>query len=121
MLVEIAPREKDACVTVTDTVRGISPQHLANIFRPFFTTKGNGTGLGLSLARRIVEEHHGRINVTSTVTSGTASITSSGAGIPGQLDLNGGQGILSAKHAHQARGWSRPRRWFEISRHWRGE
>jgi signal transduction histidine kinase len=69
--VEIAPRESYACVTVTDTGRGIAPQHLTNIFRPFFTTKGNGTGLGLSLARRIVEEHHGRIEVTSTVGKGS--------------------------------------------------
>jgi len=76
--VEIAPRQncgniKDGCasVVVTDTGRGISPQHLSNIFRPFFTTKGNGTGLGLSLARRIVEEHQGRIDVTSTVGKGS--------------------------------------------------
>jgi two-component system sensor histidine kinase HydH len=69
--VEIAQREDYASVVVTDTGRGIAPQHLANIFRPFFTTKGNGTGLGLSLARRIVEEHHGRIEVTSTVGKGS--------------------------------------------------
>ncbi len=61
----------DAVITVSDTGRGISPEHLANIFRPFFTTKGNGTGLGLSLARRIVEEHHGRIEVTSSSGKGT--------------------------------------------------
>jgi len=71
VLVDIGPSESYACVTVTDTGRGISPQHLANIFRPFFTTKGNGTGLGLSLARRIVEEHHGRIEVASTVGKGS--------------------------------------------------
>lgn len=61
----------DAVITVTDTGRGISPEHLHNIFRPFYTTKGNGTGLGLSLARRIVEEHHGRIEVTSSSGKGT--------------------------------------------------
>ena len=61
----------DAVVEVTDNGRGIAPEHLPNIFRPFYTTKGDGTGLGLSLARRIVEDHHGRIDVTSTVGKGT--------------------------------------------------
>ena len=61
----------DAVITVTDTGRGIPAEHLPNIFRPFYTTKGNGTGLGLSLARRIVEEHHGRIEVASSSGKGT--------------------------------------------------
>jgi signal transduction histidine kinase len=61
----------DAVITVSDTGRGIPPEHLPNIFRPFYTTKGNGTGLGLSLARRIVEEHHGRIEVESSSGKGT--------------------------------------------------
>lgn len=69
--VEILAEEEEAKVTIKDTGRGISPEHLPNIFRPFYTTKGNGTGLGLSLARRIVEEHHGRIEVTSIVGRGT--------------------------------------------------
>ena len=69
--VEIGSRDTYATVVVSDTGRGISPQHLPNIFRPFYTTKGNGTGLGLSLARRIVEEHHGRIEVSSVVGKGS--------------------------------------------------
>ena len=60
-----------AVIEVADTGRGISPELLPNIFRPFFTTKGDGTGLGLSLARRIVEDHQGRIDVASTVGQGT--------------------------------------------------
>jgi hypothetical protein len=60
-----------AVVTVSDTGRGIPAEHLPNIFRPFYTTKGNGTGLGLSLARRIVEEHHGQIEVDSSSGKGT--------------------------------------------------
>lgn len=69
--VEIGSRGDCATVVVSDSGRGISPQHLPNIFRPFFTTKGSGTGLGLSLARRIVEEHHGRIEVSSLVGKGS--------------------------------------------------
>src|ERR1017187_2592370 len=69
--VEIGSRDDCASVVVSDTGRGIQPQHLPNIFRPFYTTKGTGTGLGLSLARRIVEEHHGRIEVSSVVGKGS--------------------------------------------------
>ena len=69
--VEIGSREGYASVAVSDTGRGISSQNLPNIFRPFYTTKGAGTGLGLSLARRIVEDHHGRIEVTSAVGKGS--------------------------------------------------
>ncbi|MFZ1917091.1 MAG: ATP-binding protein [Terriglobales bacterium] len=61
----------DAIVTVSDTGRGIPAEHLPNIFRPFYTTKGDGTGLGLSLAKRIIEEHHGRIEVESKLDKGT--------------------------------------------------
>jgi signal transduction histidine kinase len=69
--VTIGRQQNFATVEVRDNGRGILPQHLSNIFRPFYTTKGNGTGLGLSLARRIVEEHQGRIEVTSEVGDGT--------------------------------------------------
>ena len=68
--VEISLLDGDAAITVVDTGRGIAPEHLANIFRPFYTTKGNGTGLGLSMARRTVEDHQGRIEVTSEIGKG---------------------------------------------------
>jgi signal transduction histidine kinase len=69
--VEISPLKGDAAIVVIDTGRGIASEHLPNIFRPFYTTKGYGTGLGLSLVRRIAEEHHGRIEVTSELGKGT--------------------------------------------------
>jgi len=72
--VEVEPRADYAAITVADSGRGIPPAVLPNIFRPFYTTKGNGTGLGLSLARRIVEEHHGRIEVNSSPGQGTSFV-----------------------------------------------
>jgi signal transduction histidine kinase len=69
--VTIKSHGPNAVIEVADTGRGIAPEHLPNIFRPFYTTKGDGTGLGLSLARRIVEDHHGRIDVTSILGEGT--------------------------------------------------
>ncbi len=69
--VALSAQDGFAVVRVSDTGRGISPSHLPNIFRPFFTTKGQGTGLGLSFARKIVEEHGGKIEVSSTPGQGT--------------------------------------------------
>jgi len=69
--VTVKSHGKMAAVEVADNGHGIAPEHMPNIFRPFYTTKGDGTGLGLSLARRIVEDHQGRIDVTSTVGKGT--------------------------------------------------
>lgn len=53
-----------AVIEVADTGKGIKKKDISNVFRPGFTTKKRGWGLGLSLAKRIVEEyHHGRIFV----------------------------------------------------------
>jgi signal transduction histidine kinase len=48
-------------VTVTDCGGGIGPEHMPHLFESFFTTKMEGMGLGLFLARSIVESHHGKI------------------------------------------------------------
>ncbi len=50
-------------ITLADEGHGISSQHASEIFKPFFTTKSSGTGLGLSNAHRIIEAHGGRIDV----------------------------------------------------------
>jgi signal transduction histidine kinase len=64
--------ERRVRVTVEDTGKGISPEHVSRIFDPFFTTKavGEGTGLGLSIAYNIVTALHGRIDVHSEVGKG---------------------------------------------------
>jgi signal transduction histidine kinase len=69
--VSLQSDEDEVLISVADEGKGIAPEHLPNIFRPFFTTKGHGTGLGLSLARRMVEAHGGHIEVTSVVGKGS--------------------------------------------------
>lgn len=63
--VEDAPAK--VTIYVSDTGKGIRKKDIGNVFRPGFTTKKRGWGLGLSLARRIVEDYHkGRIYVKSS-------------------------------------------------------
>jgi len=59
-----------AVIQVSDTGRGISPESLPKIFKPFFTTRSEGTGLGLSLAKGIVQSHGGDIEASSTLGKG---------------------------------------------------
>ena len=58
-------------VTVIDRGPGIAPQHRERLFTPFFTTKRHGTGLGLALCARIIEEHGGEIRFPPVRKGGT--------------------------------------------------
>ncbi|MGE0393908.1 MAG: ATP-binding protein, partial [Vicinamibacterales bacterium] len=58
-------------IRVADTGVGISQEHLGRIFDLYFTTKEQGTGLGLSMVYRIVQMHDGEIDVESTPGRGT--------------------------------------------------
>ena len=58
IIVDIMEKEKNVVIDVTDTGKGISKQNLSKVFRPGFTTKKRGWGLGLSLSKRIVEIYH---------------------------------------------------------------
>jgi signal transduction histidine kinase len=61
-------------VEISDTGEGISDENLKNLFDPFFTTKMTGTGMGLPITLRIIEEHKGSIKVKSQVGKGTSFI-----------------------------------------------
>ena len=64
----------DVWLSVADTGPGIDPSILAEIFDPFFTTKAAGTGLGLAIVRKIVEQHGGRVNVSTGPTGTTVRV-----------------------------------------------
>jgi len=58
-------------VVIEDTGSGVAKSNLARVFDPYFTTKNDGTGLGLAMSSKIVEEHEGKIILTSEPGKGT--------------------------------------------------
>ncbi len=74
-IIEEVRMEGDArtlAIEVRDTGPGVPPGLEGKILQPFFTTKEEGTGLGLSIVAQIVEEHHGRLEVSSVEGAGTS-------------------------------------------------
>jgi signal transduction histidine kinase len=60
----------EALLSVKDTGPGIDPAILPSIFEPFITSKSTGTGLGLTITRDIIQQHHGRIEVENNPQGG---------------------------------------------------
>ncbi|PJN86950.1 PAS domain-containing sensor histidine kinase [Bacillus sp. mrc49] len=60
------------CISITDQGMGISSEKLKKLGEPFYTTKDRGTGLGLMVSYKIIEEHKGYIDVESQVDKGTS-------------------------------------------------
>jgi C4-dicarboxylate-specific signal transduction histidine kinase len=63
--INAAPSEGGVCIEVRDTGPGLRPESLPRIFEPFYTTKPDGMGMGLSICRSIIEAHGGRLWATS--------------------------------------------------------
>jgi signal transduction histidine kinase len=61
-------------IRIADSGPGISPENLDRIFEPYFTTKEGGTGLGLALAHKIIEEHQGTIRAENPTGGGAAFV-----------------------------------------------
>ena len=71
LTVQAEARPQEVCLSLIDTGQGMAPEVLDKVFRPFFSTKPGGSGLGLATTRKIVQAHGGRIEVQSEVGRGT--------------------------------------------------
>lgn len=71
--IQISQEGKETIVSIRDDGPGIPGDHLPHLFEPFYTTKREkgGTGLGLAICKKIIEAHHGRIEVRSQEQAGT--------------------------------------------------
>src|SRR5262245_15509952 len=69
--VDLVPQPTGCRITISDHGTGMPSDVREKAFEPFFTTKHRGTGLGLPIARRVVEAHHGRIELDAAESGGT--------------------------------------------------
>ncbi len=64
-------QDEQVWFSITDSGKGMTPEVKEKVFHPFFTTKEKGTGLGLAVIHKIVTDHHGIIDLTTTPGEGT--------------------------------------------------
>ncbi|MHB8058663.1 MAG: ATP-binding protein [Desulfuromonadaceae bacterium] len=69
--VESKRGRRRATIIISDSGIGIPPEHIPHIFKPFWTSKAKGTGLGLALCSKVAHEHGGNLTVQSTAGFGT--------------------------------------------------
>ncbi|MBI5583769.1 MAG: hypothetical protein HY892_08080 [Deltaproteobacteria bacterium] len=81
LFLRTSQEQEQALVEIADTGEGIEKENLGQLFRPFYTTKKKGTGLGLAVSYKIIHDHNGDIQVESEEGRGTRIIV--------QLPLNG--------------------------------
>lgn len=72
LLIRTARRKKDAVIQISDTGSGIAPDKLPKIFDAYYSSRPQGSGLGLPTAKKIVEAHKGTISVDSELGKGTS-------------------------------------------------
>lgn len=72
--VRVVTEDKRVSITIANTGEPIRPEDVSKLFEPFYTTKPGGTGLGLALSQKIVQDHDGDIRVVSSLERGTEFI-----------------------------------------------
>jgi signal transduction histidine kinase len=131
-LVSISLEEagREVCLTVRDNGPGFSGDALRNLFRPFFTTKERGTGLGLPVVQAIVLNHGGRLSVHNATEGGAefqVYLPLCGTSEPSHLDIalliNGHSQRYQLEQALRANGFSvlvceKPDDIAKVAQHW---
>jgi len=74
LTVGLKNRGNDLELSIADTGFGMTPEILASLFTPFFSTKEGGTGLGLTICKGLIEQHRGEISIDSKVGQGTVCL-----------------------------------------------
>ena len=72
LMIRTARRDGRAVIQVNDTGRGIAPERLPTLFRPYQSSRSGGTGIGLATAKKIIEAHKGTLSVHSELGKGTS-------------------------------------------------
>jgi len=72
LTVSVGVEDEFVFARFSDTGPGIDADVVGKVFDPFYSTRDDGTGLGLTIVHRIVDEHGGHIEVTSDASTGTA-------------------------------------------------
>ena len=72
LTITIFTNDRHVGLEFKDTGTGIAPEQLSHLFEPYHTTKPQGSGLGLMIVQRIIQDHGGQIEVHSRVDHGTA-------------------------------------------------
>jgi signal transduction histidine kinase len=88
-------------IEIKDTGVGIPEESLQHIFDPFFTSKDEGSGLGLAVSYKIVQEHGGFVTVESTVGTGTSFFVHVPVGQPVRSIQNDGAQLNEAHLNHR--------------------
>lgn len=74
LTIKILEQNRKCVIKISDTGRGISNEIYSSIFQPFYSTKENGMGLGLTYCKRVIESHEGTIDFRSKIGEGTTFI-----------------------------------------------